>query len=81
MASKSPTCAPLPPSPASVPPCPQPSRVKLFWRHRVPASVVIVKVFYALCVSESTVRTYIRRIYEKTEAHSKQELVDLIDRS
>ncbi|MDY5810033.1 MAG: LuxR C-terminal-related transcriptional regulator [Coriobacteriales bacterium] len=31
-------------------------------------------------MSESTVRTYIRRIYEKTEAHSKQELVDLIDR-
>ena len=33
-----------------------------------------------LCVSESTVRTHIRRIYEKTEVHSKQELIDLIDR-
>ena len=33
-----------------------------------------------LCVSESTVRTHIRRIYEKTEGHSKQELIDLIDR-
>ena len=42
--------------------------------------MVIVKAFYALCVSESTVRTHIRRIYEKTEVHSKQELIDLIDR-
>ena len=33
-----------------------------------------------MCVSESTVRTHIRRIYEKTEVHSKQELIDLIDR-
>ena len=33
-----------------------------------------------LCVSESTVRTHIRRIYEKTEVYSKQELIDLIDR-
>lgn len=33
-----------------------------------------------LCVSESTVRTHIRRIYEKTEVHSMQELIDLIDR-
>ena len=33
-----------------------------------------------LRVSESTVRTHIRRIYEKTEVHSKQELIDLIDR-
>ena len=38
------------------------------------------KVIANLCVSESTVRTHIRRIYEKTEVHSKQELIDLIDR-
>ena len=32
----------------------------------------------APCVSESTARTHIRRTYEKTEAHSKQELIDLL---
>lgn len=34
----------------------------------------------ALFVSESTVRTHIRRILEKTDLHSKQELIDLIER-
>lgn len=34
----------------------------------------------ALFVSESTIRTHTRRILEKTALHSKQELIDLIDR-
>ncbi len=34
----------------------------------------------ALFVSESTVRTHIRRILEKTDLHSKQAVIDLIDR-
>ncbi len=33
----------------------------------------------ALFVSESTIRTHTRRILEKTDLHSKQELIDLID--
>ena len=35
MAPNSLTCSPPPPSPPSVPPCPQPSPAKLSWRHRV----------------------------------------------
>ena len=34
----------------------------------------------ALFVSESTVRTHIRRILEKTDLHSKQQVIDLIER-
>ena len=34
----------------------------------------------ALFVSESTIRTHIRRILEKTDLHSKQEIIDLIER-
>lgn len=34
----------------------------------------------ALFVSESTIRTHTRRILEKTCLHSKQELIDLVDR-
>lgn len=34
----------------------------------------------ALFVSESTIRTHTRRILEKTDLHSKQQLIDLIDR-
>ncbi len=34
----------------------------------------------ALFVSESTIRTHTRRILEKTDLHSKQELIDLIER-
>lgn len=34
----------------------------------------------ALFVSESTIRTHTRRILEKTALHSKQELIDLIDK-
>lgn len=34
----------------------------------------------ALFVSESTVRTHIRRILEKTDLHSKQQIIDLIER-
>ena len=34
----------------------------------------------ALFVSESTIRTHTRRILEKTALHSKQELIDLIER-
>ncbi len=33
----------------------------------------------ALFVSESTIRTHTRRILEKTDLHSKQQLIDLID--
>ena len=33
----------------------------------------------ALFVSESTVRTHIRRILEKTDLHSKQQVIDLIE--
>lgn len=33
----------------------------------------------ALFVSESTVRTHTRRIFEKTDLHSKQQLIDLIE--
>ena len=35
----------------------------------------------ALFVSESTVRTHIRRILEKTDLHSKQQVIDLIERT
>lgn len=34
----------------------------------------------ALFVSESTIRTHTRRIFEKTCIHSKQELIDLVDK-
>lgn len=34
----------------------------------------------ALFVSESTVRTHTRRILEKTALHSKQDLIDLIEK-
>ena len=34
----------------------------------------------ALVISESTVRTHIRRILEKTDLHSKQQVIDLIER-
>ena len=34
----------------------------------------------ALCVSESTIRTHTRRILEKTCLHSKQELIDLVEK-
>ena len=34
----------------------------------------------ALFVSESTVRTHIRRILEKTDLHSKQQVIDLIEK-
>ena len=34
----------------------------------------------ALYVSESTIRTHTRRILEKTALHSKQDLIDLIER-
>ncbi len=34
----------------------------------------------ALFVSESTIRTHIRRILEKTDLHSKQDIIDLIER-
>lgn len=34
----------------------------------------------ALFVSESTIRTHTRRILEKTDLHSKQQLIDLIER-
>ena len=33
----------------------------------------------ALFVSESTIRTHTRRIFEKTDLHSKQQLIDLIE--
>lgn len=31
-----------------------------------------------LCISESTVRTHIRRIYSKLDIHSRQELIDAV---
>ena len=34
----------------------------------------------ALFVSESTIRTHTRRILEKTCLHSKQELIDLVEK-
>ncbi|WP_416241757.1 helix-turn-helix domain-containing protein [Eggerthella sinensis] len=34
----------------------------------------------ALFVSENTIRTHTRRILEKTDLHSKQEVIDLIER-
>ena len=33
----------------------------------------------ALYVSENTIRTHTRRILEKTDLHSKQQLIDLIE--
>ena len=34
----------------------------------------------ALFVSESTIRTHTRRILEKTDLHSKQQVIDLIEK-
>ena len=34
----------------------------------------------ALFVSENTIRTHTRRILEKTDLHSKQQVIDLIEK-
>ena len=43
-------------------------------------SVQIKELARQFHVSESTIRTHTRRIFEKTCIHSKQELIDLVDK-